>query len=258
MRTGIFLSYAGGFLEAVDEVVELEKLGVDLALVADIGLTAEALLGALEPSEDKDRPQREAGRERCERVRHDLSLADDPELARYLPLFATLDEVLPEAIIVGDSTGPVYAGNVVARRPAPRRWFNAATGFGTLGYGLPAALGAGLARPDLPVVALVGDGGLMFTLSELATAVDAQTPIMVIVWNNVGFEEIRAAMDAAGVARCGVDPVPPDFESLADAFGSAYAAVGDTGALEAALLAFVETPRVTLIEIDAEAWMASG
>ena len=98
----------------------------------------------------------------------------------------------------------------------------------------------------------------MFTVSELATAMNVQTPILVIVWNNVGFEEIRAAMDAAGVTRCGVDPVPPDFESLANAFQSAYAAVGDTGALEAALLAFVETPRVTLVEVDTDAWMASA
>jgi thiamine pyrophosphate-dependent acetolactate synthase large subunit-like protein len=63
-------------------------------------------------------------------------------------------------------------------------------------------------------------------------------------------------MDAAG-ARCGVDPVPPGFERLADAFRPAYAPVADTAALEAALLAFIETPRVTLVEVDAEAWMAS-
>ena len=187
-----------------------------------------------------------------------IGLEDKPDLAPFVRFYDTIDRILPEAILVGDSTAPVYAGNHFVQRPRVRRWFNASIGYGTPGYALPAAVGARRACPGQPVVALVGDGGLMFTLSELATAVDAQTPIMVIVWNNVGFEEIRAAMDAAGVARCGVDPVPPDFESLADAFGSAYAAVGDTGALEAALLAFVETPRVTLIEIDAEAWMASG
>ncbi|MCJ8287457.1 MULTISPECIES: 5-guanidino-2-oxopentanoate decarboxylase [unclassified Halomonas] len=254
----------------------------DLALVADIGLTAEALLVALERGEDEGRPQREVGRERCERVRHELALADDPELARYRPLFATLDEVLPEAIIVGDSTGPVYAGNVVARRPAPRRWFNAATGFGTLGYGLPAALGAGLARPDLPVVALVGDGGLQFVLGELATARDialeadraraeqgaidrdssdaacADTalarPLAILIWNNDGYDEIRRYMSADGVAHVGVDLAPPDFAALAQAFDCRYRQVASADDLASALSSLNDAGSPLIVEIDALAW----
>lgn len=97
----------------------------------------------------------------------------------------------------------MYAGNHLVSQPVPRRYFNASTGYGTLGYGLPAALGAQLARPDLPVVALVGDGGVMFTLSEIATAVEARLPVVIVLWHNAGYEEIRRYMDANGVARLG-------------------------------------------------------
>ena len=73
------------------------------------------------------------------------------------------DEVA-DVIIVGDSTQPVYSGNHGFEALATRRWFNSATGYGTLGYGLPAAIGAMLAT-DKPVISLIGDGGIQFTIA---------------------------------------------------------------------------------------------
>ena len=72
----------------------------------------------------------------------------------------------PGSIIVGDSTQPVYAGNLYYDHDRPGGWFNAATGFGALGYGPPAAIGAALADPRRAVVCLSGDGGFQFTLSR--------------------------------------------------------------------------------------------
>jgi acetolactate synthase-1/2/3 large subunit len=189
-------------------------------------------------------------------LRQQLALTKRPDMAPFVPLFNVLDEVLPEAILVGDSTVPVYAGNHLAKRTTVRRWFNASTGYGTLGYGLPAAMGARLGRPDLPVVALVGDGGLMFTLTELAAAVDEHLPVIVIIWNNTGYEEIRQAMDNAGVPRCGVDPVPPDFETLATSFGCSWQRVENPRTLQAALVTTRNKPRPCLIEIDAARWLS--
>lgn len=251
----------------------------ELAMVADVGLAADALLGALSESAAPGRPSRSecaeqsrvaaelrAGAERCRAVRRDLALYEDPELKPYLPLFDILDDALPEAIIVGDSTGPVYAGNVIARRSAPRRWFNAATGFGTLGYGLPAALGAALAKPQLPVVALVGDGGLQFVLGELATARDlAQAPdasdkvqpLVLIIWNNDGYDEIRRYMSADGVAHIGVNLQPPSFAPLCDAFACRYISVNAPEALREALTTLDQAASPLVIEVDALAWQAS-
>ncbi len=175
-------------------------------------------------------------------------------MAPYAELLDTLRGALPEASIVGDSTGAVYAGNFIVEMPAPRRWFNAATGYGTLGYGLPAALGAALANPERPVIALVGDGGLMFTLGELATARDAGVPLAVVVWNNDGYGEIRRYMDMHAVARLGVDLPAPDLATLAEAFGCHAARVDNPAALGQALTASQATTKPTLIEVDADAW----
>lgn len=174
-----------------------------------------------------------------------------------MPLYATLQEVLPQALLVGDSTAPVYAGNHLVSQPAPRRFFNASTGYGTLGYGLPAALGAQLGQPTLPVVALVGDGGVMFTLSELATAVEECLPVVIVLWHNQGYEEIRRYMDAQGVTRCGVDIQAPDFQVVAAGFGCQAVRVGDPAGLAQALASRpLDAP--LLVEVNADAWQQAA
>lgn len=218
-----------------------------LGLVGDAGRTL-ALLADYFPE-----PLTRGGAERVSKALAELDLKNDPAFSTFVPLYETLAEHLPEAVLVGDSTAPVYAGNHLVSQPAPRRYFNASTGYGTLGYGLPAALGATLARPGLPVVALVGDGGVMFTLSELATAVEEQIPVVVLLWHNAGYEEIRRYMDDNGVARLGVDLQAPNFMTLADGFGCPSAHIESPTELAAAL-AERDPHRPLLIEIDAAAW----
>ena len=99
--------------------------------------------------------------------------------------------------------------------------FNAATGYGALGYGPPAAIGAALAMPDAPVVCLTGDGGFQFTLPELAAAVEMRAGVIFVVWNNNGYREIEVSMREVGVEPVGVSPAPPDFLKLAEAYGLA-------------------------------------
>jgi len=220
---------------------------VALGLVGDAGRSLELLLGHFSEPLQRD------GKVRTAAVLSALNLPNDPAFSDFVPLYATLAEHLPEAILVGDSTAPVYAGNHLVSQPAPRRYFNASTGYGTLGYGLPAALGAQLARADLPVVALVGDGGVMFTLSEIATAVEARLPVVIVLWHNAGYEEIRRYMDANGVARLGVDIQAPNFLTLAEGFGCPGVLV-ESPTEFAKALANREATGPLLIEIDAAAW----
>lgn len=220
---------------------------VSLGLVGDAGRSLELLLAHF------PEPLQRHGAGRTAAVLGALNLQSDPAFSDFVPLYKTLAKHLPEAILVGDSTAPVYAGNHLVSQPAPRRYFNASTGYGTLGYGLPAALGAQLGRPDLPVVALVGDGGVMFTLSELATAVEEHLPIVIVLWHNAGYEEIRRYMDANGVARLGVDIQAPNFLTLAEGFGCPGVLVERPDELAKAL-ANREANGPLLIEIDAAAW----
>ena len=119
------------------------------------------------------------------------------------------------------STEPVYAGNQFFAPDQPRSWFNSSTGYGTLGYGLPAAVGAKLAAPGRPVVALVGDGGLQYTLPELASAVEAGAPVIVLVWNNRAYGEIRSYMVEHGIEPIGVELHTPDLVAVARGYGCA-------------------------------------
>ncbi len=157
-------------------------------------------------------------------------------------------EVLPNAIIVGDSTQLVYAGNLYLGVPQPSSWFNASTGFGALGYGPPSGIGAALAAPDRPVVCLVGDGGFQFSLAEIGTAKDENTNVIFVVWNNKGYQEIENSMLAAGVEAIGVTPSPPDFVKIAGAYG-VTALKADAGFNFATIAQFPQRP--LLIEITA-------
>lgn len=132
----------------------------------------------------------------------------------------------------------------------PRSWLTSCTGFGTLGYALPAAIGAKLANPDRDVLCLIGDGGLMFTVAELATAVDENIALPIIVWNNGGYGEIALYMDKAQVPRCGVGLYVPDLCAIALAFGCKAERPASLEALKAAIARSFSASAPTLIEID--------
>ncbi|MEO0912411.1 MAG: 5-guanidino-2-oxopentanoate decarboxylase [Pseudomonadota bacterium] len=136
---------------------------------------------------------------------------------------AALRDAFPKAIFAGDSTQAVYAANLYYDHDRPGGWFNGATGFGALGYALPAAIGASIAAPDAQVIALMGDGGAQFTLPELGVAQDEKLPILFVVWNNAAYLEIANSMQAAGITPTGCHPIPPDFASIADAYGIIFA-----------------------------------
>jgi acetolactate synthase-1/2/3 large subunit len=142
----------------------------------------------------------------------------------------------PRALIIGDSTQPVYAANLWYDHDGPGGWFNAATGYGALGYAIPAAIGASLGRPDVPVICLTGDGGAQFSLAEMMVAVQERLPVTFVVWNNHGYREIAEAMEGAGTEVIGCTPQPPDFSRLAMAFGMGHQAVAaDPVAVEQAI-----------------------
>ncbi|MGE7992372.1 5-guanidino-2-oxopentanoate decarboxylase [Pseudomonas sp. NPDC089554] len=233
----------------------------ELALVADAEQAAQALLGVLR---EQPRPTLDDswGAGRVADLRQALAADwDQPTLSQTRLLTAVL-QALPEAIIVGDSTQPVYTGNLTLDLDHPRRWFNASTGYGTLGYALPAAMGAWLGSAAAiaeraPAVCLIGDGGLQFTLPELASAVEAQVPMIVLLWNNQGYEEIKKYMVNRAIEPVGVDIHTPDFIGVAKALGAAAEHVGDVAQLQAALAKAVERQGPTLIQVDQAQWQAA-
>ncbi|MFT4151686.1 MAG: thiamine pyrophosphate-dependent enzyme, partial [Paracoccaceae bacterium] len=140
-----------------------------------------------------------------------------PSMPDQLTMVEAIRAAIPGAIIVGDSTQPVYAANLFYDHDRPGGWFNAATGFGALGYGPGAAVGAAVAAPGVPVVCLIGDGGLQFSPGELRTSVDERLPVTWLIWNNAGFREIAEAMRGANTEVIGCSPSPLKMEPFAAA-----------------------------------------
>lgn len=265
-ETDYDVTFAGGFEIPgkllridIDADQTVRNYPPHVALVADSRNAAQALLGALSQQALAER-RNDWGQVRAARLRDELAATwDVPTLAQTRFLETVLHE-LPDAVFVGDSTQPVYTGNLTFNPERPRRWFNSSTGYGTLGYALPAAIGAWLggnleggARP--PVVCLIGDGGLQFTLPELASAVEARTPVIVLLWNNQGYEEIKKYMVNRAIEPVGVDIYTPDFIGVAKALGCAAEAISSVEQLRGALRAATDRQGPTVIEIDQTQWM---
>ena len=172
-----------------------------------------------------------------------------PALREDAEMLAALCAARPGAIMVGDSTQVIYAGNLYHDHDRPGGWFNAATGYGALGYATGAAVGAALAAPDVPVRCLIGDGGLMFAPGEVLTAVEEGVDITFLVFNNRGFGEIADAMRDAGAEVLGCTPRPPEFESFARSCGIAFTRCAKRDA--AAALAAGRGPRMIEVTLPA-------
>ncbi|MEZ8222284.1 acetolactate synthase, large subunit [Candidatus Fervidibacteria bacterium JGI MDM2 JNZ-1-D12] len=122
------------------------------------------------------------------------------------------------------------------------RQFLSSGGLGTMGYGLPAALGAKLARPNDLVVAVVGDGGFQMTMYELATAVVYNIPVKVIIINNFFLGMVKQWQDLFfGGRHSGVQLVGnPDFVKIAEAFGAVGLRVTEEDDVEKVLMRAME------------------
>jgi hypothetical protein len=129
--------------------------------------------------------------------------------------------------------------NHVIRCRAPGQLLQS-NGLGCMGYAVPAAIGASLAAPGRRVLALSGDGGLMFTLPELAAAAALGLALPVVVFVNDGYGEIRNEMADAGFAPIGVDIPAPDLPAAARALGCAGAHAPAPDALAAEIAAAFE------------------
>jgi thiamine pyrophosphate-dependent acetolactate synthase large subunit-like protein len=216
-----------------------------VAIVADAATALGALAEVLGGADDRDRGG--AGAEALRgKLRGEALVDGEP----HRELIAALDRALDDdSILVGDSTMACYYGAVhLLPRTVPRR-FLYPTGFAPLGYAIPAAIGAKLGHPEHQVLALIGDGGAMFTLPELAVAVERELPIAVVVVNDGGYGEIRREMLEREQKPIGVDLRSPDFTAAAAALGARGETVDEPEALPSLLESAFAARGPTLIEI---------
>lgn len=170
--------------------------------------------------------------------------------AQYLGLCESLAGVLDEeAVIAADQSMSCYYGllaNLALHRP---RSFLYPAGLGTLGYALPAAIGAKIAEPQRPVVAVLGDGGVMFTLAELASAAELGLALPVVIVENAGYGEIRNEMAERDNRVHAVDLPAPDFPALARSVGCDGVAAGSYAEVGPAVREAFAAGRPTVIQL---------
>lgn len=213
-----------------------------LAICADARQALSALADALgaDAAAGPDGASRAAG------LRAALRAARD---GKYSAFFDAIQAALPGLVLVGDSTQPAYRAWLQYEAEVPRSYFHSASGYGTLGYAIPAAIGARIGSPDRPVVALIGDGGAQFTLAELGVAAELGLAVTFLLWNNDGYEEIRRFMRETRVEPVGVDVRPPDFLKVAEGLGCRALRVRDLHSLQAALRDAATASGPSLIEV---------
>ncbi len=144
---------------------------------------------------------------------------ETPLARRHLDVLQVMLARLPErAVVVSDMTQIAYTAIDCLALPAGVDWLHP-TGYGTLGYALPAAIGACLAAPDRTVVALAGDAGFQYTGQEMALAAELGLDIVVLLWDNDALQQIADDMQAAAIPELAVRQRNPDFVAWARACG---------------------------------------
>lgn len=219
-----------------------------VGIVADARAALSALAEALGETAGEGEPRRNARvAETLEAVRaevHELS----PANAR---LAESIAEALPaDAVVATDSSQIAYWGLMNVMRVARPNSMPYMATYATLGYGLPAALGARIADDSRPAVVVTGDGALMFSVQEMMTVVEQGLDVTVIVVDNGGYAEIKQNEADAGIAPIGVDLAQPDWAALGAAFGGTGRRVGTASELADAVRTAVADGGLQVIHLD--------
>jgi acetolactate synthase I/II/III large subunit len=179
-------------------------------------------------------------------------IIDAVGLSVELDVLDQVRKALPsEAMVFNDPTTIVFWARSWWKCYAPRTWF-VPSGFGTLGFALPSAIGAAIARPGTPSVAMIGDAGVMFTIQDLMTAVEHNVPVIVMVFNDKGYGVERRHQDHLYGRRSGVDLLPPDFVALARSFGAKGVRVDDLKAVGATVKSALGESGPVVIEVPCD------
>lgn len=248
------LRFSGSLIQVDIDPNEIGRnYPVALGICADVRKFLEAVLEE-KPSENTPErgkwaeETRNASLERKVRITKSI-----PQSSSIRPQSAVheIAQVLPDDAVVVTETGHAFWWPVMMLEMTRPRSFLAPSGNSTLGFGFPAALGAKCARPERPVVCLVGDGGFAFTCQEIATSVEEKIPIVTVIFDDGGYAAIREYQRKGyGSRYIGVDfSVRPDFVKLAQSLGADGVLVERRDEIGPAVKTALRASKTTVIDI---------
>jgi acetolactate synthase-1/2/3 large subunit len=225
-----------------EEMARIER--PTLGIIGDARANVAALLEVLKPvgprAVNADLPER----------KQKLAAQIESELPEQVGWVKALRTALPEnGVLVEELTQVAYVSRFAFPVYNPRSYI--ASGFqGTLGWGVATAIGVKAAVKDRPVVSISGDGGFMFTMPELATAVRFKLPIVFVVFNDNAYGNVkRIQNEQFNGHTIASDLTNPDFVKLADSFGARSARVTTPADLTKAITAGLGADMPTVIEV---------
>ena len=176
-------------------------------------------------------------------VKNDTNIINSPVLTNVISKYLNEDAI----VTVDAGTVSVWANNWLRLNGKQR--LIGSTELGTLGFGMPAAIGCQLAMPDKQVVALCGDGGFQMTMGDFSTAVKYNLPITVIIYNNFAYHFIELEQMKEGVAQCYTKLNNPDYAKLAEAFGGVGFSVTNSSELDKTIKAALSTNKPCIVDV---------
>jgi len=227
---------------------ELRRLPADVGIVADAAMGTRALIAALRkhgaPKHRRD--------EAIAAARKWASTAHQG-IQPQVDYLNVIREVLPRNGFFVDEISQMGFAAMFAFPVYEARTFVTSGHQGTLGFGFPTALGVKAAFPQRPVVSVTGDGGFMFAVQELATAVQYGINLVTLVFNNQSYGNVYRDQQQQFAGRLlGSELVNPDFVKLAESFGVSARAVDSPAALRPALERALGADCPVLIEVKVQ------
>jgi acetolactate synthase-1/2/3 large subunit len=228
--------------------IDPEELGrnypVNVGILADAKLGTKALTEALKPVVGS-RPSREAEAREVNNGAREFYHSRMPQEA------AILDEIrgaIPrDTVVVSDSTRVGYWATLVMPFFQERSFIY--PGYGTLGGGLPTALGVKMGAPERPVLVFCGDGGFQYSFPDLSTAVQMGINIVVLLVNDSSYGVLVDQQDEMYKRRSGVELTNPDFGGIVKSYGLNHIGLDDWTGIGGALKEALSNDKTTVVEV---------
>jgi len=230
------------------------RCGIEIGLLGDAALTLNKLANKLKQKTDAKflASAQKAHLDAIKTLDKKAEVKDKATVISSPNLTNIISQNLKEDAIVTVDAGTVSVWTNNWLRLNGKQRLIGSTELGTLGFGMPAAIGCKLAMPEKQVVALCGDGGFQMTMGDFSTAVKYNLPIVVIIYNNFAYHFIELEQMKEGVEQCYTKLNNPDYAKVAEAFGGVGFTVTELSKLESTIKEAFKSEKPCIVDVHVD------